>query len=673
MHCISCERAIAAAIKGVPGVLDATVSFATGRATVTGDAEIGDLVSAVHHAGYEASPLEEKRKSRDKDFIPVLLSILCTIPLLIQMAVDYLPPWVQFILATIVQFGFGYQFYIGSFYSIRSRVANMDLLICLGTSAAYFYSTALLFLGKTDHLYFESSATIITLILLGRWIEMRSRKRAAKAVEALLSLQPKTALIKKGEAWVEAPIGEIKAGDLFQVRPGERVPLDGYVIDGSSYIDESMMTGEPLPLHKNSGDKVFAGTQNQNGFITAKAEAVGAATALAGIIRQVQEAEHSRAPVQKLADKISAIFVPTVVVISIVTFVLWYFFRGLTPAITNAVSVLIVACPCALGLATPMVIMVAVGRFAKAGIYVKNAEAIERAGKITTLVLDKTGTITEGKPTIVERTVDARTLEIAASLEVRSDHPLAKIIAEQSPGFLKIENFTNVPGKGVMGEFQGKRYYVGSLDWMREMALQGEIKASHGKTIVAIADEERVLGHFAFSDPLKKDAPEFVAWLKANKIKPLLVTGDQEGAAKMIANEVSIDEVYARLLPEQKGALVAKMKSATSVVGMVGDGINDAPALAQADVSFAMRTGSDIAIQSADLTIMKSDLMSVKNAIQLSKKSFEKIKQNLFFAFIYNIFGIPLAALGVFNPMLAALLMSLSSLSVVLNSIRRNH
>lgn len=667
MHCISCERAIRDALKSVPGVKDADVSFASGRAIVIGNADMGDLLNAVHHAGYEAELFQETKKKKDRSYIPVILSILCTIPLLIQMAVDYLPPWIQFILATIVQFGFGYQFYIGSFYAIRSLVANMDLLIGLGTSAAYFYSTYLLFEGKTDHLYFESSATIITLILLGRWIEMRTRKRSASAVQALLSLQPKTAIAKKGEQWVEVPIQEIQVGDLFQVRPGERVPLDGIVKEGASYVDESMMTGEPLPLHKVQRDKVYAGTQNQNGFITAEATAVGSATALAGIVRQVEEAEHSRAPVQSLADKISAIFVPAVVIISVLTFVLWFFAKGTTEAIANAVSVLIVACPCALGLATPMVVMVAVGRFAKSGIYVKNAEALEKAGKITTLVLDKTGTITEGKPTIIERTADAKTLEIAASLETKSDHPLAKIIAQQSPGFLKIENFTNFPGKGVMGEFQGTRYFVGSLDWMKELGRSGEIKVTQGKTVVVIADEEKVLGYFAFSDPLKKDAAEFISWLKENHIKTVLLTGDREGAPK----ELGIEETYASLLPEQKGAVVAKLKSPTAVIGMVGDGINDAPALAKADVSFAMRTGSDIAIQSADLTLMKSDLSSVRKAIELSRKSLDRIKQNLFFAFIYNIFGIPLAALGLFNPMIAALLMSLSSLSVVFNSIRK--
>jgi len=687
MHCVSCEKSIATALEKVPLVKSAQVSFAQNKATVCVSTHFSDtkpLLQAVEESGYQASigggnhQHMHESSSQKSLLYKVIASSLLTLVLLVQMFADLfdvgivIPLWLQFVLSTIVQFGFGYPFYRATFYSLKSFSINMDGLVVLGTTAAWLFST-IVFFGQFDlHLYFESSATIITLVLLGRLIEGRTKSRASGAISRLLTLTPKEALVQQDGKWVQVAVEQMQIGDLFQVKPGQAVPVDGEVVEGGSYVDESTMTGEPMPIKKEERDLLFSGTHNLGGFLIAKATAVGSKTALASIIAQVQKASESHPPIQKLVDQISAIFVPIVILISLATFALWWIFAAnLEDAIVNSVTVLVVACPCALGLATPIAILVAVGQAAKLGIYVKNSDSFQKARKITHCIFDKTGTLTQGKFQLLETLGKGDVLQKVASLEALSDHPIAKILAAAEPAKLAVTEFENVSGKGVRGNIEGKTLMAGSLNWAIEYGLAPDKKLEQATdTLVVLFDTTQMYGYCTLADPIKEDALGTIKALKKRGIVPIMLTGDRRQSAEKIGSLVGIDRVFSELLPNEKAAKVNELRQKGQIVAMVGDGINDAPSLASADVSFAMRHGSDIAIESAEITIMQSDLHTIVRAIDLSKKSMRILAQNLFFAFIYNTLSIPLATAGLFNPMIAALLMSLSSLSVVLNSLR---
>ncbi|MFN0064967.1 MAG: heavy metal translocating P-type ATPase, partial [Chlamydiales bacterium] len=657
MHCSSCEKTVSRALAAVEGVETAKVSVLTNEAEIVCEnASVQKLLTAIAKTGYKAT----LQKSEKKECLgwQVAISSLLTLPLLGEMVVHYLPTWVQFALASCVQFGFGWRFYVASFYALRRLSGNMDLLIALGTSAAYFYSAVVFFFSLNDHLYFESSATIITLILIGRMLEVRTKRKSSGALRALLQLQPKQARIKKGVSFEEVAISTIQVGDLFQVRPGELVAVDGVVIEGDSYIDESMLTGESHPIHKRTSDKVFGGTQNGKGSLLIRAVAVGEKTALSSIVRLVEEAQSSRAPIQKLADQVSAIFVPTVVTIALTTFFIWWIFIPAHLALINAVAVLVIACPCALGLAIPTVIMVASGKGARAGILIKNAEALERARHLETIAIDKTGTLTEGKPQLVDYP-EGLIGEIAAALEANSEHPIAHAIVTKIPTTLHVKDFRAETGRGVTGLIEKERWFVGSARWMREKNFPAE------EDVIYIANEKGIQGTLRIEDTLRPHAKEGVEALQKLGLHIVMLTGDGKRSAEKIAKEVGVQDWKAEILPEQKADALKAWKH----VGMVGDGINDAPALAAASVGFAMRTGTDIAIETSDITLINNDLRNVAVAISLSQKTFLKIKQNLFFAFCYNVVGIGLAAFGLLNPMIAAAAMAASSLSVLTNSL----
>lgn len=697
MHCVSCERAVKGALEKVPGVRRAEVSFAATSAKVECEDDVNDqsLIHAVHKSGYSAHLVggddeEEITRSEEKRFnkqlLLVVFSALLTLPLILDMLFHWLgmpgliPLWMQFALATVVQFAFGWPFYVGSYYALKSWTGNMDLLIGLGTSAAYFYSAAIFLFGLDRSVYFESSASIVTLILLGRLLEARTRKRASGAIRELLKLQPKMASVQRDGQWQQVPIKDMQVGDLFLVKPGERVPIDGEVVKGESYVDESMLTGESRSVYKEVGAKIYGGTQNGQGAVQAKAVSVGQETALGQIIRLVQEAQSSRAPIQNLADRISAVFVPVVLGISVLTFFGWWGFTfDFKEALINSVAVLVIACPCALGMATPTVIMVASGLGARLGILVKNAEALELAQKLERVAIDKTGTLTEGKPKVTDIIPDDKEVRrIAASLEALSEHPLALAIANSHSGpKADVSRFEALSGKGAKGEIEGKPYRIGSLKWMEEEGVELDRSITdplegQGKTVVCLASGKKALGFFAVTDPLRASTKEGVQMLKEQKIEVVMLTGDHQKTAQVIAQEAGIDTFEAEILPEQKSLALKKLKHEGKMVGMVGDGINDAPALAASDVGFAMRSGTDIATQASDVTLMKNDLRDVAIAIDLSKVTFRKVRQNLFFAFIYNILGIPLAAFGLLNPVFAGAAMALSSLCVVSNALLLN-
>jgi len=516
---------------------------------------------------------------------------------------------------------------------------------------------------------------IITLVLMGQWLEALSKGRASDAIEKLIGLQPKTARVRKNGEWVEIPVKEIVAGDVFQVRPGDSIAVDGVVIEGSSSIDESMLTGESLPVEKADEDAVYAATRNGNGTLSVRATKVGSETVLAGIVRLVEHAQNSRAPIQRLADQISEIFVPVVLGISLITFVGWMIWSGsLDEAVINAVAVLVIACPCALGLATPTVIMVASGEGAKKGILFRDAEALEIAQKMEMVAFDKTGTLTRGKPQVVDVVSDNpdRLIAVANALEEASEHPLGDAVRayakEKGVKSLDVERFEAIPGKGIKGVIDGETYNLGSLSHAENAGIQADCKIN-GNTIAVVWSDQGILGCLAFQDTLREHSIEAIQQIKEMNVIPVMITGDNARTAEAIAEQAGIQKFYGDVLPDQKAEKVAVLKEKGGVVGMVGDGINDAPALAAADVGIAMGTGSDIAIETAGVSLMREDLRLVPEMIHLSQATFRKIKQNLFFAFFYNSVGIPLAAIGLLNPMVAALAMSLSSVSVVSNAL----
>ncbi len=599
-----------------------------------------------------------------------ILAILLSIPLILPMLGLWHPhPYLQLTLATIVQFGAGYSFYVGAYQSTKAKTAGMDTLVALGTSAAYFYSLFAVIFGFTTHLYFETSAVLIALILLGRYFEQRSKDKARGGMKALLQMEAKKARTKEGK---EVPIEQVKVGDTIIVRPGERVPVDGEVIGGTSHLDESMLTGESVPVRKEKGEQAFAGTMNGEGILEIRATRLGSETSLGHIIRLVQEAQGSKAPIQRLADKISSIFVPIVLAVSVVTFFIWGFAaHDWTEGLISAIAVLVIACPCALGLAVPTVIMVACGQGAKEGVLIKNVEGLERAHKVDTFIVDKTGTVTEGKLSIgaVHSSLpDEEFLRKAASLAQHSDHPISLAIAKETKGE-EVENFESHSGKGLSATYQGKRIFLGSLSFLESQGITVENPEGETGVIVALAEDKTYLGYLVLTDQIKKDTKEAILALHGLGKKVYLLSGDREPVVASVAQALEMDGYFAEVLPDEKAKHVKEFQEKKATVGMVGDGVNDAPALATADVGFAVASGTDVAMESATIGLMRSNLSNLLTAVQLSRKTFVKIRQNLFFAFFYNCLGIPLAAFGLLNPMIAGAAMGLSSISVVLNSL----
>lgn len=692
MTCAACSARLEKVLNKQPGI-EAVVNLASERARVrlSGASDEATVIAAVERAGFAAVPVdagtreaERKRKGAAYrlEFRRFWISAALTVPLVAQMVLMFsaghgveLPRWIQLLLATPVQFWIGWRFYAGAWKSLRGGGANMDVLVALGTSMAWGYSAVLTVADLPGHVYFEAGAAVITLVLLGKLLEARAKARTSEAIEALVRLQPKTARVERDGSLVDVPVDALMPGDVFIVRPGESIPVDGEVVEGGSAVNEAMLTGESLPVAKAAGDRVFAATANGSGMLRCRATGVGEHTLLAGIIRLVAEAQGSKAPVQRLADRISAIFVPAVCAVAALTFAGWLLAAApLSEALVNAVAVLVIACPCALGLATPTAVMVGTGQGARAGILVKNAEALERAERVSVIALDKTGTLTLGEPCVTDvvplAVSEEEAVALAAALEQGSEHPLARAIlarhgAEQP---VPVGDFAAHPGKGVTGTVGGRVLRLGVPGWAGTDDASAARLRGEGKTVVVLAEGSTMLALLAIADPLRPTSREAVERLKRRGIRLVMLTGDHAETAAAIAREVGIDEYRAGILPGDKATAVAELRG-EGVVAMVGDGINDAPALAAADVSFALGAGSDAAIEAADLTLVRNDLRGVDAAIDLSAATLSKIRANLFFAFIYNVLGIPLAALGWLNPVIAGAAMAMSSVSVVSNSL----
>ena len=695
MTCAACSARLEKVLNRQPGI-QANVNLAAERARVrlAGVADETAVIAAVARAGFTASLVDKDTRTREKarraadyqrEIRRFRIAVVLTLPLVGQMFFMFgdahhhseLPRWLQLALATPVQFWIGWRFYDGAYKALRGGGANMDVLVALGTSMAWGFSAVVTLFGLDQHVYFEAGAAVITLVLLGKLLEARAKARTSEAIESLIRLQPKTARIERDGQWIEIAVDALMASDIFMVRPGESVPVDGEVLDGASSVNEAMLTGESMPVGKAAGDKVFAATANGQGALRCRATGVGEQTLLASIIRLVGEAQGSKAPVQRLADQISAVFVPVVCVIALATFAGWWLYAGdFAEALVNAVAVLVIACPCALGLATPTAIMVGTGQGARAGILVKNVEALERAEKITVLALDKTGTLTRGEPQvtdIVPLALDAaRALHLAAALEQGSEHPLARAVLARAAAvdLPKVANFIATPGQGVAGEVDGRSLRLGAPAWLGMADDPAVLRLQQaGKTVVVLEENGALLALLAIADALRPTSRVAVERLRARGIRVVMLTGDNAATAAAIAHEAGIDEFRAGILPGDKAAVIAELKAGGGLVAMVGDGINDAPALAAADVSFAIGAGSDAAVEAADLTLIRSDLCGVDDAIELSRATLGKIRQNLFFAFIYNVLGIPLAAFGMLNPVVAGAAMAMSSVSVVSNSL----
>ena len=695
MTCAACSARLEKVLNRQPGI-QANVNLAAERARVrlAGVADETAVIAAVARAGFTASLVDKDTRTREKarraadyqrEIRRFRIAVVLTLPLVGQMFFMFgdahhhseLPRWLQLALATPVQFWIGWRFYDGAYKALRGGGANMDVLVALGTSMAWGFSAVVTLFGLDQHVYFEAGAAVITLVLLGKLLEARAKARTSEAIESLIRLQPKTARIERDGQWIEIAVDALMASDIFMVRPGESVPVDGEVLDGASSVNEAMLTGESMPVGKAAGDKVFAATANGQGALRCRATGVGEQTLLASIIRLVGEAQGSKAPVQRLADQISAVFVPVVCVIALATFAGWWLYAGdFAEALVNAVAVLVIACPCALGLATPTAIMVGTGQGARAGILVKNVEALERAEKITVLALDKTGTLTRGEPQvtdIVPLALDAdQALYLAAALEQGSEHPLARAVLARAAAvdLPKVANFIATPGQGVAGEVDGRSLRLGAPAWLGMADDPAVLRLQQaGKTVVVLEENGALLALLAIADALRPTSRVAVERLRARGIRVVMLTGDNAATAAAIAHEAGIDEFRAGILPGEKAAVIAELKAGGGLVAMVGDGINDAPALAAADVSFAIGAGSDAAVEAADLTLIRSDLCGVDDAIELSRATLGKIRQNLFFAFIYNVLGIPLAAFGMLNPVVAGAAMAMSSVSVVSNSL----
>ena len=697
MTCAACATRIERSLNRLEGV-EATVNFATETAQVAiqpGAVTVERLIEAVRQAGYDARVQEagtpvDHATERERAFRQFLLAAVLTAPFLLDMGAmlagaphHQLPVWLQLVLATPVQFVSGARFYRGAWHALRGGAANMDVLVALGTTMAWGYSTVVALTGSGHHVYFEAGAVVIALVLLGKWLEARAKARTSEALRSLAKLQPPTASVETPGGLREIPVEQVKVGDVFVVRPGESIPVDALVIEGESAVDEAMLTGESMPVPKRSGARVFAATLNGAGLLRCRATGVGRDTVLAGIMRLVALAQGSRAPVQQLTDRVSAVFVPAVAAVAVAAFLGWLFFGGVEDALVNAVAVLVIACPCALGLATPTALMVGIGRAAKAGILIRNAVALERAGAMTLLFVDKTGTLTEGRPGVVAvvpapGASEQELLRVAATLERGSEHPLAKAVlakAEQAGIAAPLpREFHATSGKGVSGLVDGVPARLGSPEFVAELGLAlGREVVAHARdsshTVVVVAAGGRLLGHLRIADRLRPTSVEAIQRLKALGIKVVLLSGDHEQTVRAVAREAGIDEFRAGVPPAGKAAAVQARKREGEVVGMVGDGINDAPALAAADVGFTLAAGTGVAIDTADVTLMRDDLRALADAVTLSRRTVTKVRQNLFLAFVYNVLGIPAAALGALSPVIAGAAMAASSVSVVTNSL----
>ena len=704
MTCASCVARVEKALRRVDGVRQVAVNLATEKASVHGAAPIDALLAAVRDAGYQAAEAAPGAVGKPEGahagglpaWWPVALSALLSLPLVAPMLVQpfgldwMLPGWLQLVLATPVQFWLGARFYKAGWKALRAGSGNMDLLVAIGTSAAYGLSLYLMLADSghgAPHLYFETSAVVITLVLLGKWLEARAKRQAVAAIGALEALQSSEALVRRDGRELRIPLAELRVGDLMVVRPGERVPADGSVEEGRSHLDESLLTGESLPVAKEPGDQVAGGAVNADGLLLVRATAVGSATMLSQIIRMVEDAQAVKAPIQRLVDRVSAVFVPAVLLVSLATLLGWGLATGdWQAALLNAVAVQVIACPCALGLATPSSIMVGTGVSARHGILIKDAEALETAHALDVVVFDKTGTLTEGRPHLValEGEDPDRVLLLAAAVQQASSHPLAHAVLEaaRARGIAPppVSEARALPGRGVQAQLDGATVLLGNARLMREQgadsaALQDQAARheAQGRTVSWLARARprgiEVLGVLAFGDSIKPGAAAAVARLKAKGIESVLLTGDSEGAARAVAGQAGIARFHAGVLPGDKAALVAQLRAAGRKVAMVGDGINDAPALAAADVGIAMASGTDVAMQAAGITLMRGDPGLVADAVAISQRTYAKIRQNLGWAFVYNVVGIPLAAFGLLSPVLAGAAMALSSVSVVSNAL----
>lgn len=718
MTCAACATRIEKGLNKVEGVSKANVNLALEKASVEYDpsgTSIHQLIKKVESLGYEAKMKEEGKQQELADYREreiqaqkgkFAFSLILSIPLLWAMVSHfqftsfiYLPemlmnPWVQLALATPVQFIIGKQFYVGAYKALKNKSANMDVLVTLGTSAAYFYSLYLTIqsIGSTAHmvdLYFETSAVLITLIILGKLFEAKAKGRSSEAIKKLMGLQAKTATVVRNGGELEIPLEQVEVGDIIYVKPGEKVPVDGEIVEGRSALDESMLTGESIPVDKTVGDYVIGATINKNGFLKIKATKVGKDTALAQIIKVVEEAQGSKAPIQRLADQISGIFVPIVVGIAVLVFLIWFIWidpGNFAEALEKLIAVLVIACPCALGLATPTSIMAGSGRAAEFGVLFKGGEHLEMTHRITTVVLDKTGTVTNGTPELTDVIIsetqnENEFLTLIGSAEKQSEHPLAQAlvdgIKEKGINLTAVEDFESITGFGIMAKVNGKEIYIGTRKLMKEKGIdvsqaldQMDALEKGGKTAMLVGIDQTYAGIVAVADTVKETSINAVKRLQDMGLEVIMITGDNEQTAKAIANQVGITSVIAEVLPEGKADEVKNLQQQGKKVAMVGDGINDAPALALADIGMAIGTGTDVAMEAADVTLIRGDLNSIADAIFMSKKTITNIKQNLFWAFAYNSIGIPIAAVGWLAPWLAGAAMAFSSVSVVLNALR---
>jgi Cu+-exporting ATPase len=724
MSCASCANRVEKALTKVPSVLSAEVNLALERVqivTQAKDVTAVQLIAAIVAAGYQAEEVKANIVEADLanesalvyryDWWPVAVSALLSLPLVLAMVANWLgwqgqlSGWLQLALATPVQFWLGWRFYKAGWSALKAGAGNMDLLVALGTSAAYGLSVYLLFTQSSttnqahaamQHLYFETSTIVITLILLGKWLESRAKKQTTEAIRALNALRPEHASVMRNGKEIQLAITAVLVGDIVLVRPGERIAVDGRIQQGDSLVDESLITGENLPVFKKVGDMVTGGAMNGEGLLSVLTTAIGAESVLARIVRLVESAQAKKAPIQRLVDKVSAVFVPVVIVLAFVTLLAWGLLAGdWQVAILNAVAVLVIACPCALGLATPTAIMVGTGVAAQHGILIKDAEALEIAHAIKTVAFDKTGTLTEGQPKLValdsavglSDVLSDELLMLAASLQVGSEHPLAKAVVKaaeaKSMPLQSVQNMQALPGKGVTGMVNGQILHLGNRRLMEELGVncavleaRSAILEAEGRSVSWLCrsaenrtNQPELMGLLAFGDTIKPTALTAIKRLQAQGIITVLISGDNQGSATHVAKQLGITQIYAQVLPEDKANILAQLKRTEGLLAMVGDGINDAPALAAADIGIAMSSGTDVAMQAAGITLMRGDPSLVADAIDISRRTYAKIRQNLFWAFVYNVVGIPLAAMGLLSPVIAGAAMALSSFSVISNAL----
>ncbi len=701
MTCATCAGRVEKALRAVQGVTGAEVNLASEKAMVEGYAGVlrpADLIAAVRRAGYDGELLtgdaerdrallaaEDRRLKRETWRIGA--AVMLSAPLLLPMVSVPVPGWLQLLLATPVQFILGARFYTGSWKALRARTGNMDLLVALGTSTAYFYSLYLMLAGPPGgHLYFEAAAVVIALVMVGKGMELRAKRSTTAAIRALMSLRPERARIERDGGEIEVPIAAVAVQDLVVVRPGERLPVDGIVVSGTSDVDESLLTGESLPVAKHKGESVTGGSINGSGLLRIETTAVGEHSTLARIIALVEHAQAKKAPVQRLVDRVAAVFVPIVVTLAALTFLGWWLLMGqLTAGVIAGVAVMVIACPCALGLATPTALMVGTGAAAKAGILIRDAEALERAHGLDTIALDKTGTLTEGRPRVTDIVAigisETALLSLAAAAQTGSEHPLARavLLKADSLELPKLESFQARPGMGLIAQVTGRTVAIGNRRLMADCKVPQERLESRaaaleelGRTVMWVAEVGEapdLLGLIAVADPLRPTARAAVEHLTRIGIETVLLTGDNAHTARAVARELGITQVLAGVLPAEKAREIERLQAAGKRVGMVGDGVNDAPALAQADIGIAMGSGADVAMQTAGITLMRADPLLIGDAIAVSRATYNKIRQGLFWAFFYNVIGMPAAALGFLNPVIAGAAMALSSLSVVSNAL----